>query len=128
MVIKAKENSLGAWAFLIGIILAIIIGLSGTIFGIHFFQRYSAQIYGLLVLLGLIVGFMNKDVTDSMHFLYIGAILVIISRFGMDSVTGSLIGIGIGDAVRSIFAAILSLFVPAIIIVALKKIFSMAKI
>ena len=48
------------------------------------------------------------------------AVLVIVSRFGMESVSGSLIGIGIGDLVSSIFGALLVLFVPATIIVALK--------
>ncbi len=41
-----------------------------------------------------------------------------------DSVRGSLIGIGIGDTVSSVFAALLALFVPATIIVALKTVFS----
>ena len=65
---------------------------------------------------------------DSQTFLITGAILVIVSKFGMESVTGSLIGIGIGDLVSSIFAALLALFVPATIIVALKSLFNMAKI
>ena len=46
----------------------------------------------------------------------------------MDSVSGSLIGIGIGATVASVFAALLALFVPATIIVALKTVFSMARI
>ena len=41
---------------------------------------------------------------------------------------GSLIGIGIGDAVTSTFAALLVLFVPATILVALKVVFSIAKV
>ena len=46
----------------------------------------------------------------------------------MESVTGSLIGIGIGDTVSSTVAALLALFVPATIIVALKTVFGIAKI
>lgn len=128
MVIKA--NSFGAWAFLIGVILAIIIGLSASSFlSISKITAYSPQIYAVLVLLGLIVGFSIKvSGKDSQTFLIAGAILVIVSYFGMDSVRGSLIGIGIGDTVASGFAAILALFVPATIIVALKTVFSMAKI
>jgi hypothetical protein len=102
----------------------------------HFFIPFyiknnciQPQIYAVLVLLGLIVGFSIKvSGNDSQTFLIAGAILVIVSKFGMDSVRGSLIGIGIGDTVASGFGALLALFVPATIIVALKTVFSMAKI
>lgn len=128
MPIKSKENSVGAWAFLIGVVLAIIIGLSTSLFSIPTLTKYSAQIYAILVILGLIIGFMNVAGKDSQTFLITGAILVIVSKFGMESITGSLIGIGIGDLVSSVFAALLALFVPATIIVALKTVFSIAKI
>jgi len=127
MVIKSKENSVGAWAFLVGVILAIIIG-STTLISIPAVTKYSAQIYAILSILGIVVGFMNVTGKDSQTFLMAGAVLVIVSRFGMDSVTGSLIGIGVGNTVSSIFAALLVLFVPATIVVALKTVFSIAKV
>jgi hypothetical protein len=128
MVIKSQENSVGAWAFLIGVVLAIIIGLSTTLFSIPALIDYSAQIYAILVILGLVVGFMGVTGRDSQTFLWAGAVVVVVSKFGMESVTGSLIGIGIGDAVSSTFAALLALFVPATIVVALKTVFSISKI
>ncbi len=127
MVIRSKENSLGAWAFLVGVILAIIIG-STTLISIPAVTKYSAQIYAVLSILGLVVGFMNVTGKDSQTFLLAGAVLVIVSRFGMDSVTGSLIGIGVGATVSSIFAALLVLFVPATIVVALKTVFGIARV
>lgn len=130
MVITSKENSIGAWAFLAGVILAVIIGVSTSSFlSISSITTYSSQIYAILVILGLFVGFSIKIAgKDSQTFLLTGAILVIVSKFGMESVTGSLIGIGIGDVVSSTFAALLALFVPATIIVALKSVFSITKI
>ena len=128
MVIKSRENSVGAWAFFIGVILAILIGLSTTIFSIPTVIAYSTQIYALLVILGLIIGFVNISGKDTQTFLWAGAILVVVSKFGMDSVRGSLIGIGIGDAVSAVFAALLALFVPATIVMALKTIFSISRI
>lgn len=131
MVIKSRENSVGAWAFLIGVLLAVVIGVSTSSFlSIQSITKYSTQIYGILVLLGLLVGFSIKVSSwkDSQIFLYTGTIIVIVSKFGMESVTGSLIGIGIGDVVSSTFAALLALFVPATIIVALKTVFSIANI
>ena len=128
MAIISRENSVGAWAFFIGVILAVLIGLSTTIFSIPTVIAYSAQIYALLVILGLIIGFVNIPGRNAQTFLWAGAILVIVSKFGMDSVRGSLIGIGVGDAVSAVFAALLALFVPATIVMALKTIFSMSKI
>jgi hypothetical protein len=128
MAIRSKENSIGAWAFLLGVILALIIGLATTLVPIPALTAYSTQVYAILVILGLVVGFMNVGGKESEKFMIAGTILVIVSGFGMDAVRGSLIGIGVGDVVTSIFAALLALFVPATIIVALKTVFSIAKV
>jgi len=127
MVIKSRENTIGAQAFLAGVILAVVIGLSTTLLP-NALSQYNAQIYSILVILGIIVGFFNIRIEESQTFLWAGAVLVIVSRFGMDSVTGSLLGIGIGPTVTSVFAALLALFVPATIVVALKTVFSIAKV
>jgi len=127
--IKSKENTLGAWAFLIGVILAILIGItSSTLIPIPTLAKYSSSIYAILAILGIIVGFMNVTNKDSQTFLIAGAVLVIVSKMGMDSVTGSLIGIGVGNVMTSVFGALLALFVPATIIVALKTVFGIAKV
>ncbi len=129
MVMKSKENSMGAWAFLIGVILAIIIGLSTILIPISALTRYSSFIYLVLVILGIVVGAsINTTGRDSQTFLITGAIIVLVSKFGMESVISSLIGIGAGDTASSIFASLLALFVPATIIVALKTVFGMAKV
>ena len=129
MVIKSKENSIGAWAFLIGVVLAIVIGIATKLISIPALISYSPQIYAILVILGLVVGFsINVTGKNSQTFLITGAVLVVVSKFGMESVTGSLIGIGIGDIVSSTFAALLVLFEPATIVVAIKTVFGLAKI
>ena len=126
--LKSKENTVGAWAFVVGVVLAVAIGLSTTALPIPLLTAYSVQIYGILVILGITVGFMNVTGKDTQTFLLAGTVLVIVSRFGMDGVTGSFIGIGIGDAVSSVFGALIALFAPATIIVALKTVFSIAKV
>jgi len=128
MVLKSKDNSVGAWAFLIGVILAIVIGLSTTLISIPVLSSYSSAIYAILVILGLIVGFANVTSKDSQTFLIAGAVLVIVSGFGMESVSGSLIGLPIAEAVKTVFGALLALFVPATIVVALKTVFSLANV
>ena len=68
MVLKSKENILGAWTFLIGVVLAIGIGLFTTLLPIPALTAYSPQIYTILVLIGLAVGFLNVTGKDSQTF------------------------------------------------------------
>ncbi len=126
MGLKSQENSTGAWVFLTGVILAVIIGIGTNFFiPVDKIMQYSSPIYAVLVILGLVVGIKVKvSGKYSQTFLISSAILVIVSKFGMESVTGSLIGIGVGDLVSSVFGALLVLFVPATIVVALKTLFS----
>jgi len=130
MVMKSKENYAGAWMVLTGVILAVIIGIGTTFFiPLDKIVQYSSPIYAVLVIIGLIVGMkVNVSGKDSQTFLISSAVLVIVSKFGMESVTGSLIGIGIGDLVSSVFGALLVLFVPATIIVSLKTLFSITNV
>ena len=135
MVMISRENFFSAWVFLTGVILAVMIGLStsslltASIIDISFFQKYSRQIYALLVLMGIAVGFsINVPKKEVQTFLLSGTILVIVSKFGMEGVRGSIIGIGVGDIVSSTFGALLALFAPATIIMALKTLFSITKI
>ena len=130
MVIKSQENFVGAWVFLTGVVLAVIIGIGTNLFiPADKISQYSSPIYAILIILGLIVGMkVNVSGKDSQTFLITSAVLVIVSKFGMESVIGSLIGIGIGDLVSSVFGALLVLFVPATIIVALKTLFSITNV
>jgi hypothetical protein len=127
--IKSKENSIGAKAFLAGVILAVIIGLSTNLIPLLALTKYSSFIYLILVVLGLIVGFsINTTGKDSETFLMTGAIIVIVGKFGMESVISSLIGAGVGPIVYSTFAALLALFVPATIIVAIKTVSALSRV
>jgi len=129
MGITSKENSIGAWAFLVGIILAVLIGITTSFFSVDSWKAYSSLIYAMLVILGLVVGFsINVGRKDTQNFLVTGAILVVVSKFGMESVLGSLLGLGVGEIVSSTFAALLALLVPTTIIVALKTLFGLAKV
>lgn len=129
MVVISKENSVGAWAFLMAVILAVVVGLFTLLIPFPEITKYGSVIYAVLIILGLIVGFsINVTGKDSQTFLMTGAIIVLVSKFGMESVISSLIGVGAGDTASSIFAALLALFVPATIVVALKTVFGIAKV
>ncbi len=109
---KNKGNLVGAWAFLIGVILAVIIGLIGT--------EVSTVILGLLVILGLIVGILNVGDKDVNTFLIAAAVLVIVSWMGSDA-------LGVISVLGKILNALLVMFIPATVIVALKAVFAIAK-
>ena len=121
MPIKSRENLIGAWAFLIGIILAIIVGVfsqSGT----------NHLVLGILALLGLVVGYFVSE-KDVQTFLFASVSLVIVSFAGIQGLVldAAIRGIAIGKIVSSVLGTLLVLFVPATIIVALKTVFSLAK-
>ena len=108
----AKKNGslLGAWAFLVGIILAIIFA----------FVTMTPGIAVTLFVLGIIIGLLNIADKEIQPFLLAAVALVIVSAFG-------------GSALASVRYApellgnMLLLFVPATIIVALRSVFAIAK-
>lgn len=111
-------NLLGAWAFLIGVILAVIFG----------FVPIQVWVIWTLVIIGIIIGLLNITATEAQSFLLAGAVLVIVSSLGLGTLAGTGIGAvgGIGFLGR-VLTNMLTLFVPATIIVALKAVFTLAR-
>tara|TARA_Y100000310_G_scaffold333066_1_gene409869 strand:+ start:328 stop:696 length:369 start_codon:yes stop_codon:yes gene_type:complete len=121
MAIRAKENLWGAWAFLIGVILAVAVGILS-------FGELSGILLGVLVVLGLIVGFINVSTKDLNTFLLAAVSLVIVSFAGLQGLKGAeIIGIELGEIISSTLGALLVLLVPATIIVAIKSLFSISQ-
>jgi len=108
------KNVLGAWAFLIGAILAVIVGLLPSAI-----PAETAAV--ILVVLGLIIGLLNVGGAELKDFLLAGTALVIVSYFGSVNILGVVPFIG------EIFRALMVLFVPATIVVALKSVFAIAR-
>lgn len=109
---KAKNmDVVGEWAFLAGVILAVILGILGPVSGTWAM---------VLVTIGIVVGFLNVADREVNHFLMSGVVLIIASAFG-GNVMSELPYAG------SILNALLAIFVPATIIVAVKNVFMMAK-
>ncbi|MFZ5954972.1 MAG: hypothetical protein ACOYT4_00975 [Nanoarchaeota archaeon] len=124
--VKSKENLIGAWAFLIGIIISIVIGLL-NVNSSSYISSTSSMPYAILVILGFIIGFLNVGDKDCMTFLFASLALVIVSRFGQDTFI-YMSQIPILNSLNSILSALLVLFIPATIIVVLKTVFSIAKV
>jgi len=107
----------GRYAFLLGVILAVVMGLVPKV-------GSSAITMSILVVLGLLVGLLNISARETMPFLLATAVLVIVAGFG----GGVLASVQyIGDYLRGILGALITLIVPASIIVALKEIYMFAE-
>jgi len=121
--IKSRENLIGAYAFIVGVVFAVLMGLFQKIFSV----TYSNLPYAFLVVLGIIIGFLNTGDRDSLTFLFASLSLVIVSGFGQSALV-YVSNIPILSSLTLVLAALLVMFVPATIIVALKTVFNLAKI
>ncbi|MDP1696080.1 MAG: hypothetical protein Q8L29_04150 [archaeon] len=121
MVIRARENLVGAWAFLVGVILAILVGLFAG-------KNLNPVILYILAGLGIVVGYFVSE-KDVQTFLFASVSLVLVTYAGVQGLvlSAALSGINIGNILSAMMGALLVLFVPATIIVALKTVFSIAK-
>lgn len=120
---KSRENLIGAWGFLVGVILAIIAGIFQSSIG----EDISTLIYSILVISGIIVGFLNVEDKDWLNFLFAALSLVIVSGFGQQTINSIIKLNPILAYLNSILSALLFMFIPATIIVALKSVFALAK-
>jgi hypothetical protein len=123
IMVKSRENLLGAYAFLVGVILAVLVGLLQR----SIVSSANNVPYIALVLIGILVGFLNVGDKDSLTFLFASVSLVILSGFGQSALI-YLSTIPILSSLSAILAALLIMLIPATIIVALKTAFSIAKI
>jgi hypothetical protein len=120
---KSRENLVGAYAVLFGVIIAVIFGL---------FQRFIliswvGWIYGILAVIGILIGAISvsNDSKEATTFLLATVALVIVSSVGQERLI--LIG-DVGLLIITILNALLTMFVPATIVVALKTVFSIASL
>lgn len=117
----AKESDMlakvGSWAFIIGVIIALIVGLF-TQGGVG-----NAVTTTVLIVLGLIVGFLNVTGRETTPFLLAALSLVIVAKFGGDVLAGVAT---VGPYLQGILNAIMTFVVPAAIIVSLKAIWALA--
>lgn len=105
----ASGSTVGSWAFLIGVILALLVA---------FFNLPGSA--WLLVILGLIIGLLNITESETSKFLMAGTVLVIVSAFGASSLSSV-------AYLPDIFNNLVGLFTAATIVVALKSVFQLAR-
>lgn len=104
-------STIGSWAFLIGVVLAIILALYGAV---------TPTLMWILIVIGLIIGLLNIADEEVQPFLLSGAVLIIASSLGGTAISAS------GFFSRTLNTLLL-IFVPATIIVAIKNVFTLAR-
>ena len=123
MAIRSRENVVSAWAFLIGIVLALLGGMLSALFG-----HLNAVVLGILLILGFIVGFIGVSPNDITKFMTASVSLVIVSFAGSAGVRNiEFLNWEIGNIVSSTLGALLVLLVPATIVVAIRSLFSISQ-
>ena len=126
MVIRIPEDNIAARAFLVGIIISIIIG---ALTGLWSSFNMTPLVIGVLSVLGIIVGFFVAE-EHAQTFLLASVSLVIVSSMSISGLFfgSAVIGVySLGKIFSSVMQALLALFVPATIVVAIKTVFSISK-
>ena len=108
-------KQIGNWAFILGVVLAIILGVAGS-----YVAAYAESIVYLLIILGLIVGFVNVKQKEAFNFLIASIALLAVGAAGLGDLP--VVGMYIGPILTNIATFV----APAAIIVALKAIYDLA--
>ena len=115
------EKKIGNYSFLIGVLLAVLLGLASSQLG-----GAAAWASSLMVVLGLIVGFLNVTGKETKDFLLVAAILVIVASMGNGAASLASVQY-IGGYLSAVFSQIIAFVIPATIIVALKEVWYLAQ-
>lgn len=121
MAVVYRENRIGAWAFFVGVVLAILVGAIAQ-------NNVRPWVQATLAVLGLVVGYFVAE-KDVQTFLIASVSLVLVSFAGIQGMVlnAAISGSALIKLISYILGALLNLFVPATIIVAIKTVFSISK-
>ena len=114
------DQRVGGWAFILGVLIAIIAGLAAGVV-----MAYAGWITLVLVILGLIVGFLNISDKDVTGFL-IAAIALMAVGTGNLTILNNVV-MELGSVVGSIIQNIAAFVAPAALVVALKEVYNIAR-
>jgi len=114
------SQKVGGWAFILGVVIAIIAGLAAT-----FVAMYSGYVLLVLVILGLIVGFLNIKDKQVVNFLIAAITLMAVGTANLVSINLAIPLLG--SLIMSIIQNIAAFVAPAALVVALKEVYNIAK-
>ncbi|MBW2966817.1 hypothetical protein KY342_06970 [Candidatus Woesearchaeota archaeon] len=115
------NEDVGKYAYIVGVIAAVIVGALASYLG-----AALSWLTSLVILAGLIVGFMNVGTKEIKEFLLVSTVLVIVAFAGGAAGTLGKVEI-VGPYLAGIFTQLLAFVVPATVVVALKEVLMLAK-
>ena len=118
------SKELGKWCFLIGVIIALVIGIGSAVAGWPTGLAMNWLVL-ILVVLGLVVGFANISAKESTPFLLAAIALLIANTAGLANLN-TLIP-KLGSVLAGIVSNLLIMVAPAALVVAVKGFYDMAK-
>ena len=104
---------IGFWAFILGLVIAVIAGIV---------LPANAAIIVVLIILGLIIGFLNITAKEIMLFLVATIALIVVGN-----VFAPLTTLGIGKILGSILSYVATLMAPAAIVAAIRALWGVGK-
>ena len=117
------EKKIGQYSFIGGVIIAVVLGLVPA----SALGGATPWLASLLVVLGLIVGFLNVAGKETKEFMLVATVLIIAASLAGDP-SKTLGGVHvIGSYLAGIFTHILAFVVPATIVVGLKDIWALGQ-
>lgn len=117
------EKQIGKYSFIAGVVIAVLLGLA-----IPALRAAQGWLYTILVLLGLVVGFLNVSGKETKDFLLVTVALVIVAYIAGAQVDRWASEVQfIGTYLKDIFGNIVAFVVPASVVVALKETWDLAK-
>lgn len=111
---ETNETTWGEWAFFAGLVAAIILGITPA-------GASAPWVSPTMAVLGLLIGFLNISAKETTKFMVAGIALLLVGGGGVQSLPW------IGGYMDAILWNISQFVAPAILIVALKAVFSMAR-
>lgn len=117
------EKQIGKYSFIAGVVIAVLLGLA-----IPALTAAKSWLFTLLVVLGLLVGFLNVSGKETKDFLLVTVALVIVAYVAGAQISSWEQEVQfIGKYLTGIFSNIIAFVVPASVVVALKETWDLAK-
>lgn len=120
--VVSMANEIGKWAFIIGALLAVLMGI---LEGVGQVLGTNAWLMMLLLVLGLVIGFVNITAKEVEPFL-IAAIAVLAAAGTSNLVIGNMLFTPLGTILAAIAKDIVLVVAPAALIVGVRAVYGFA--
>ncbi|MBW2981982.1 hypothetical protein KY343_03825 [Candidatus Woesearchaeota archaeon] len=116
------NDEVGKYAYLVGVIIALIVGILAS----YIPATAITWLTSIIILAGLVVGFMNVGTKEVKDFLLVSTVLVITAGLGGATVTLGAVEV-VGPYLAGVLTQLMAFVIPATVVVALKAVLELAK-